>query len=946
MKPVGEKVNQKRRLDATIVRSGAKWYSSLNFYRCYTIWILFWSCFGGLLIKLTNKIKYIDGLFLAISAVTSTGLSPVSMLDLKSETFVILLLLILVGSSLILPLGPMIYRRYQYSKFKQLVPKDIIIQDNPVISEFDLQDRALGVMLRTMIYYVVLWMLLGGALLWATLYLHENEPELEERGYSRFNSAFFLSVSAFNNAGFSLSSDSTGYLANNPLAYLILSLLIIAGNTMAPVFYRIIIYAEWRLRIRFKMSTAEHRFILDNPRRISVNTLPTREVIFLLITTTALNIIQYIFYLGSVLGNEELVDIHGDKLTLAGIGFFQTISTRNAGLQMMSLRTMNQGMLLVYAIAMYLSGAPFLTALYASEDSQDNEAKNTTQDSDSDTDSDSDYDFYYESSDDEETEVIREMLHEAEEEQGDKDSVYSDDSDNDKKNTVHSQVDTNTSKITSETDCAQIESLESIDHDGVNSRQRRVSDKRSSTTSEEISGAEGATLTSQHVLTGNTPRKKPSFRRGATTSFLRADEKERRRSGRDSDSTATGSAKHKVRRNSSGSLASLEKNGKSLSGNHLVKRQGISSKKPKGTALLRQIIKESLFLAPTHSDSTDHHVLGDEVSEQYVRNMIMNGDDHESVTSIATAASSTECTDTMLTTTTSSTDAAALTLRRKSGFSSDLEYLQPSGRRASGASDPSGISYRGHGGRRLSTSQFLTQQMRMSLADISASVMLPSPNSPLQQQHTINRSSRQNSVEVLNQRKFEIQQKFMDTFIFKHSFFIGVGVFICAFSEDDFMRRFPENINLWYIIFEVVSAYGNVGLSISEPGIAHSLVGSFGLIGKLTICAIMLLGKHRTQPKERDAVIDFKFKRLKRALNDIAIKKREAAREAKSPVIERNKGFTNNAKVVPLPSSLVSSTQDQSKEGSIVPGRRISFSDDPIPNNNSASFSLGIVRRD
>ena len=160
------------------------------------------------------------------------------------------------------------------------------------------------------------------------------------------------------------------------------------------------------------------------------------------------------------------------------------------------------------------------------------------------------------------------------------------------------------------------------------------------------------------------------------------------------------------------------------------------------------------------------------------------------------------------------------------------------------------------------------------------------------------------------------------------------------------MRRFPENINLWYIIFEVVSAYGNVGLSISEPGIAHSLVGSFGLIGKLAICAIMLLGKHRTQPKERDAVIDFKFKRLKRALNDIAIKKREAAREAKSPVIERNKGFTNNAKVVPLPSSLVSSTQDQSKEGSIVPGRRISFSDDPIPNNNSASFSLGIVRRD
>ena len=58
----------------------------------------------------------------------------------------------------------------------------------------------------------------------------------------------------------------------------------------------------------------------------------------------------------------------------------------------------------------------------------------------------------------------------------------------------------------------------------------------------------------------------------------------------------------------------------------------------------------------------------------------------------------------------------------------------------------------------------------------------------------------------------------METFILKHSFFIGLGVFICAFSEDGFMSRRPDVINLWYIIFEVVSAYGNVGLSLNDPG--------------------------------------------------------------------------------------------------------------------------------
>ena len=100
----------------------------------------------------------------------------------------------------------------------------------------------------------------------------------------------------------------------------------------------------------------------------------------------------------------------------------------------------------------------------------------------------------------------------------------------------------------------------------------------------------------------------------------------------------------------------------------------------------------------------------------------------------------------------------------------------------------------------------------------------------------------------------------------KHSFFIGVGVFVCAFSEDLLIVRYPAIFNLWYIIFEVVSAYGNVGLSLGVPGKSNSLCGSFGVIGKLAIILIMLLGKHRGLPKEKDAVIDFKYRRLKRGV--------------------------------------------------------------------------------
>ena len=84
------------------------------------------------------------------------------------------------------------------------------------------------------------------------------------------------------------------------------------------------------------------------------------------------------------------------------------------------------------------------------------------------------------------------------------------------------------------------------------------------------------------------------------------------------------------------------------------------------------------------------------------------------------------------------------------------------------------------------------------------------------------------------------------------------------------MLKHPATINLWYIIFEVVSAYGNVGLSLSVPEQSRSLSGNFGFIGKLAIILIMLLGKHRGLPKERDAVIDFKYRRLKRGVASLA----------------------------------------------------------------------------
>jgi Trk-type K+ transport system membrane component len=57
------------------------------------------------------------------------------------------------------------------------------------------------------------------------------------------------------------------------------------------------------------------------------------------------------------------------------------------------------------------------------------------------------------------------------------------------------------------------------------------------------------------------------------------------------------------------------------------------------------------------------------------------------------------------------------------------------------------------------------------------------------------------------------------------------------------------------MIFEVVSAYGPVGLSIGLPNESYSPSGGFHTISKVLICAAMIRGRHRGLPAAIDKAI-------------------------------------------------------------------------------------------
>lgn len=85
--------------------------------------------------------------------------------------------------------------------------------------------------------------------------------------------------------------------------------------------------------------------------------------------------------------------------------------------------------------------------------------------------------------------------------------------------------------------------------------------------------------------------------------------------------------------------------------------------------------------------------------------------------------------------------------------------------------------------------------------------------------------------------------------------FLVVGMILIVWIESPAYSADPATFALFNVIFEVVSAYGCVGLSIGLPSQAYSFCGAWQTGAKLILCAVMLRGRHRGLPVEIDRAI-------------------------------------------------------------------------------------------
>jgi Cation transport protein len=85
--------------------------------------------------------------------------------------------------------------------------------------------------------------------------------------------------------------------------------------------------------------------------------------------------------------------------------------------------------------------------------------------------------------------------------------------------------------------------------------------------------------------------------------------------------------------------------------------------------------------------------------------------------------------------------------------------------------------------------------------------------------------------------------------------YIFLGLFIIAISEGTRLQSGDPAFTLFTVLFEIVSAYGTVGLSLGYTNINASFSAEFGVIAKLVIIAMQIRGRHRGLPYELDRAI-------------------------------------------------------------------------------------------
>ncbi|KAL2783101.1 cation transport protein-domain-containing protein [Aspergillus keveii] len=184
---------------------------------------------------------------------------------------------------------------------------------------------------------------------------------VKEAGQGRPWWAIFIAGSAFNDLGFAITPDSMISFQTAIFPLLLMTFLIIIGNTGFPCMLRLIIWAMSKVVSKQTPLWEELNFLLDHPRRCFTLLFPRNATWLLFAILVLLNGIDLLFFIILDLNDPTVTRLSTRVKIVAGL--FQASCTRTAGFSAVSLSELHPAVQVSYMIMMYISVFPIAISM-------------------------------------------------------------------------------------------------------------------------------------------------------------------------------------------------------------------------------------------------------------------------------------------------------------------------------------------------------------------------------------------------------------------------------------------------------------------------------------------------------------------------------------------------------------------------------------------------------
>jgi len=217
--------------------------------------------------------------------------------------------------------------------------------------------RSLKSLAMILTVYFVGFSIFGVICLTPWIYQHPSFGDVVRKdGQGRAWWGIFTANSAFTDLGFTLTPDSMISFQRAQWPLVLMSFLIIIGNTGFPIMLRIIIWVTARYVPKSSGIWEELKFLLDHPRRCFTLLFPSKATWVLFWILVGLNGLDLLFFIILDLGNTVVTDLPTNIRVLDG--WFQAVSTRTAGFGVVNLAALHPAIQVSYLIMMYISVLP------------------------------------------------------------------------------------------------------------------------------------------------------------------------------------------------------------------------------------------------------------------------------------------------------------------------------------------------------------------------------------------------------------------------------------------------------------------------------------------------------------------------------------------------------------------------------------------------------------